>query len=418
MSSNVAVAVEGVWKRYRRTSGRRTIKQLLVNPFGYRNHRESFWALQDLNFTLRSGETVGLIGANGSGKSTALRLVAGLGKPTRGRIDRSGEVGALLTLGESFDPLLTGRENAVTAGILAGYTRKQSTMKLDEIAAFAELDEFLDHPLRTYSDGMRVRLAFAVAISAAPEILLIDEVLAVGDLRFQSKCYERLEELQGQGTAVLFASHDEQQVRRVCDRVVWLSHGRMRAQGEPDQVYDAYRETMRAETQRRSAQMPQIGQGHDGVLRMNENRFGTLEVEIVDVRVLSAGGDVSARGDKPIEVEVDLEPRVAVDDPIVGVSLHRVRDGTKVLDVSTAADGVRLGRLKERTTVALVLDRLDVEAGTYKFDVGVYERNWGYVYDYHWQAYPVEVPARAGGTFGPPRRWLDSRYGNGNQGKE
>src|SRR5262249_8474296 len=159
-------------------------------------------------------------------KSTLLRLIGGLGRPTRGRISRGHAVGAMMTLGESFDPLLTARENAVTAGIVAGYTRRQAEAKLEEIAAFAELEEVMEVPIRTYSDGMRLRLAFSVAISADPEIMLIDEVLAVGDLRFQEKCFERLRELQARGTTIVLASHDQTQVSRLADRALWLAHGR------------------------------------------------------------------------------------------------------------------------------------------------------------------------------------------------
>ena len=413
--TSVALTVDGVWKRFNRQgSGAPTLKAALLDPFGRRRHRDRFWALQDLNLELRAGETLGVIGANGSGKSTLLRLIAGLGKPTRGRITRRRSIGAMLALGEGFDLLLTGRENAVTAGILAGYTRKQAWSKLEQIVSFAELEEFFDHPLRMYSDGMRVRLAFATAISAEPEILLIDEVLAVGDLRFQSKCYDRLRELQERGTTIVLASHDEGQVRNVCDRVIWLSHGRVQAYGDPDEVYGAYREAMRVETERRAAAGPPAPRHPRHDLRLNENRFGTLEVEIVDVRVLEPGGRriTAADGTDAIGIEIDLESRAEVVEPIVGVSLHRVRDGAKVLDLSTAADGISLGRVDEPSTVALWLDRLDIEPGLYRFDVGVYERNWSYVYDYHWQAYPLELKGRGpGGTFGPPRRWVHADPG-------
>ena len=227
----VAFGVEGVWKQYEREGARReTVKQALLQPLGHWR-RERFWALSDINLRVHEAETVGLIGANGAGKSTLLRLVAGLGKPTRGRITRYRKSEAILTLGDTFDPLLTGRENAISAAIIAGFTRKQAQRKLDDIVAFAELEDFIDQPLRMYSDGMRLRLAFSVAMSVEPKILVIDEVLSVGDIRFQDKCVARLQEFKERGATILLASHDDRQVQEMCKRVIWLGHGRLTLKG-------------------------------------------------------------------------------------------------------------------------------------------------------------------------------------------
>lgn len=402
--TETVVAVQGVWKQFRRhPSGTRTLKRALLHRRARGGDR--FWALQDVNLELALGDTVGLIGANGSGKSTLLRLVGGLGKPTRGRIELRRRVSAMMTLGEAFDPLLSGRENAVTAGILAGFTRRQAVAKLDEIVAFAELEEFIDHPIRTYSDGMRMRLAFAVAMSTRPEVLIIDEVLSVGDLRFQARCFDRLEELRASGAAILFASHDEQQVRRLCDRVLWLARGRMQAFGAPDDVYAAYRDAMNAETERRSTRIGFEPMHDPGGLRMNENRFGTLEVEIAAVRLSRTAVPTGRHDDgAALTVELDLLPRAPVDGAIVGVSIHRVADGARILDVSTEGDGHRLERLSGPTTVVLSLDRLDAEPGSYRLDAGVYARDWSHVYDYHWGAYPLELTPTGSG-YGPSRRW-------------
>lgn len=396
-----ALAVEAVSKRFTRRGPRPpTVKQLLRDPLA-RARRDRFWALQDVSLRVQAGETIGLIGANGSGKSTLLRLIGGLGRPTRGRIVRGQEVEAMLSLGDTLDPYLTGRENAITAGILSGYRRREIVSRLDEIVEFAELEDFFDRPLRTYSEGMKLRLAFSVAISHEPELLLIDEVLSVGDLRFQEKCFRRLEELQRGGTTVLFASHDESQVRRLCQRVVWLARGRMQASGGPDEVYDAYQASMRLETERRAEALGfapsrlEQGPGHE--------RVGTFEVEIGGVRIEPATVPAGGLGGTPIKIEVDLEPRVPVQEPIVVVSLHRAEDYSKVLEVSTEGDGVAIGRLESARTISLMLDRIDVEPGSYRFDVGVFERNWEYAYDYRWHAYPLEILGGAG--FGPARRW-------------
>jgi lipopolysaccharide transport system ATP-binding protein len=410
MSEQVALSFEKVSKRFNRQgSGAATVHAALVSPRRLRRNRRDFWALRDVDLTVGVAETVGVVGANGSGKTTLLRLAGGLGKPTRGRITRTRTVAAMLTLGEGFDPLLTGRENAVTAGILTGYTRKQAQRKIEEIVAFAELEQFIDDPLRTYSSGMIVRLAFAAAISAEPELLLVDEVLTVGDLSFQRKCLDRLDELRRHGTTILFASHDEGQVRAVCNRVVWLAHGRIEVDGTAEEAFHAYRSAARVEAERRAELLPPHLAARRDEVGVGEHRFGTLEVEIAEVRVSPAhvrNGRVDAA--HPVSIELVLVPHTAVDEPIVGVSLSRVRDGesdAEAIDVNTSSDNVRLGRLDRPTRVVLSLDRLDVRPGRYHVNVGIFERSWSHVYDYHWQLHLIEVTGAAGESFGPPRRW-------------
>ena len=402
MSREPVIGVQGVSKRFRRRGPRpATLKDLVRHPLEHRN-RDDFWALKDVSLRVRAGETVGLIGANGSGKSTLLRLVGGLGKPTRGRIVTTRPVQAILSLGDTLDPYLTGRENATLIGILSGLRRREVAARLDEIAAFAELESFFDRPLRTYSEGMQLRLAFAAATSAAPEVLLLDEVMSVGDLRFQEKCFHRLEEMQQGGTAVLFASHDEEHVRRLCDRVVWLSHGEVAAHGSPDDVYARYETGMHLETARRSESLARDEPEHEAAA--GEERFGTYEVEIAAVRIEPASV-VSGRNDGgSLRIAVDLAPREPVEGPILVVTMHHADDYAKVLEVNTSGDGSELGRLDTPRTVTLDLDRLDVQPGEYRLSIGLFERDWKFAYDYHWHAYPVHVED-GGAGFGPPRRW-------------
>ena len=406
MSAPVALSFEGVWKRYDREHARRaTLKQAFLDPLGRFRHNW-FWALSDVDLTIREGETIGLVGANGAGKSTLLRLAAGLGRPTTGKIRTLRRTHSILTLGDAFDPTLSGRENAISAAIVAGFTRRQVAQKLDEIVAFAELEEFIGQPLRTYSTGMQLRLAFAVAVSVEPEILVIDEVLSVGDMRFQGKCFDRLREFQAAGATILLASHDESQVRRLCNRALWLQRGRVQADGVPEQVFEAYRLSMRAETERRLEALPDGVATHEPGGTAPERRFGTREVEISALRVhpdevLAGAPD----GGAPTFVELTLAPRVAVEEPIVALSVHRSSDGLKVLDVSTAGDRMLLGRIDAPTTVRLRLDYLGLEPGSYYLDVGVYERDWTYVYDFQPQACSLHVRSATGGSFGPPREW-------------
>jgi lipopolysaccharide transport system ATP-binding protein len=209
----------------------------------FRQHR--FMALNDVSFEVAQGECLGLIGSNGSGKSTTLALIAGVLKPQVGRVHVQGRVCPLLELGAGFHPELTGRENILLNGILLGLTRREVSSKQDEIIAFGELEPFLDQPVRTYSSGMVARLGFSVAAHLDPEILLIDEVLAVGDLRFQAKCREKLQEFKGRKVTIVLVSHSLEEVRGFCGRVIWLKDGKIAADGEPGFVIARYEEAMR-----------------------------------------------------------------------------------------------------------------------------------------------------------------------------
>jgi len=208
----------------------------------FRRHR--FLALNDISFEIRQGESVGLIGSNGSGKSTTLALMAGVLMAQAGKVEVRGRVCPLLELGAGFHPELTGRENIFLNGILLGLTRREVWSKLEQIVAFSELEPFLDQPIRTYSSGMLARLGFSVAVHLVPEILLIDEILAVGDLRFQVKCREKLEEFKKQGVSIILVSHSLGDVRTFCERAIWLKDGKIVADGEPGLVIPRYEKDM------------------------------------------------------------------------------------------------------------------------------------------------------------------------------
>ncbi len=244
-SSDVAVKVENVSKRYllRRVGRRPSLKSaLLALPalvFG-RQPRHAFWALQDISFEVRRGECLGLIGHNGSGKSTLLRLLAQISPPTTGRVEAHGRVSSLLELGSGFHPQLTGRENALLNAVLLGLTLDEAREALPAIIAFSELGEFIDQPMLTYSSGMFMRLGFSVAVHVRADILLVDEVLAVGDAEFQTKCFAHMERLRERGTTIVLTSHDLQAIHRYTDRVILLEHGRMALEGEPKVVLHEY----------------------------------------------------------------------------------------------------------------------------------------------------------------------------------
>lgn len=235
------ITVEGVSKKFRHWEPNMamTIQEVVMRGFRW-GRRDFFWALADVSFQVNPGRMVGIMGFNGAGKSTLLRLVAGVGRPTKGKVTIRGRLGTILDLGVGFNPELTGRENIYISGVCSGLTRREVSQRFDSIVAFSEVPEFLDYPLRTYSSGMRVRLAFAVASHIEPEVLLIDEVLAVGDMGFQQKCLDRLKSFKRNGCTGLIVSHSPQSVLNLCDDAIWLDKGRVVAYGPAKDVVAQY----------------------------------------------------------------------------------------------------------------------------------------------------------------------------------
>lgn len=218
----------------------KSIKEYLVQLVKGKIHYEEFWALRDISFEVKRGEVLGIIGHNGAGKSTLLKVISGILKPTSGTVQVNGVVVPMLELGSGFDFDLTGRENIFLNGSILGYSEKFLKEKYDEIVEFSELGQFIDVPLRNYSSGMVMRLAFSIATVVQPDILIVDEILAVGDADFQEKSKKRMLELMGGGTTVLFVSHSLDQIREMCDKVIWLDHGQMKMIGDTQEVCDAY----------------------------------------------------------------------------------------------------------------------------------------------------------------------------------
>jgi len=235
MSSDVAISVDHVSKLYRKQN-QRTFKELIPALFGGQKVAETFWALDDVSFEVKKGETIGIIGPNGSGKSTLLKLIAGVTKPTKGEIKVNGRIAPLIELGAGFHPELTGRENVYLNGVILGLTRAQIDEKFDEIVDFAELWEFIDQPVKHYSSGMYLRLAFAVAVHTDPEILLVDEILAVGDASFQEKCRRRMEDFKKKDVSIVFVSHSNESIREICDSAVLLRSGSLITKGSASDV--------------------------------------------------------------------------------------------------------------------------------------------------------------------------------------
>jgi lipopolysaccharide transport system ATP-binding protein len=399
------VAFEGVWKSYPRWDApSRTLKGTALRRIpGFMTPSARRWALRDVSLRLRGGSITGLIGPNGAGKSTLLRLASGVGAADRGRITLPPDTASVLSLGHAFSPDLTGRENAYTAALMAGLGPHAARAALSPALRFAELEDFAEAPLRTYSDGMRLRLAFGVIAQLSPEALLLDEVLAVGDLRFQRKCVEHIEGLKEAGAAILMASHGIDEVAELCDDVVWLQAGRVRAVGAAEAVVGEYREAMRSATVERT---PPQGGGQDD-LELRRNRFGSQELVIERVRILgTADGELEVGGS--LDIRFELRPTGGpIDAPIVGVSIRRVGDEVLCYDSSTKADGVVIGDVDGPIEVELSFPRLDLLPGEYVLDLGVYEATWAFAYDYHWHAYGLTVLGAASdrGVFRPRHAW-------------
>ena len=405
------IVVEGLGKRFYRNAADRpsTLKEALVRGRLPGRAAATFWALREVGFTVGAGRMLGVIGQNGAGKSTLLRLVGGVGRPDKGSARTHGRLGALLDLTTEFHGDLTGRENVFVSGVIAGLTRREVAERFDRIVEFAELEQFIDSPVRTYSTGMQMRLAFAVAAHSEPDVLLIDEVLAVGDIAFQRKCLQHIADVRANGCAIMLVSHEPSLVRELCDEVLWLRGGRIVAHGAADAVVTEYVAEMDAETKRRTPRAHAPARTSDGVeLRVNENRFGSQELQIRSVRLLDARGRAveSLRAGQPLRVEVAYEAPTPIQSPVFGVSISR-SDGLVCSDTSTASVGLAVPMLHGRGTVTLDLERVDLVGGEYFVDVGAYERAWAYAYDYHWHAYPLAMHATDGdkGILRPPARW-------------
>lgn len=329
----VVIAVRDIGKMYRiydRPQDR--LKQMLFWRFG-RGYGREFWALRDISFEVRRGDTVGIIGRNGSGKSTLLQIIAGTLAPSMGEVMVKGRVAALLELGSGFNPEFTGRENVFLNGAILGISREEMEARFNEIAAFADIGEFIDQPIKIYSSGMVVRLAFAVAACIEPDILIVDEALAVGDIAFQARCLERIRVLKERGTTTLFVTHDSGTFQSLCDYGYLLDHGHLFAHGRPAQValqyYELVRETEHARQRLSSSdhtQAPQVqaelSQREDeirGKTSDGEYRFGTGAAHIIDYCVRDTAGRETntLRIDDPFRVEVE----VAFYGPVANLSI-------------------------------------------------------------------------------------------------
>jgi ABC-type polysaccharide/polyol phosphate transport system ATPase subunit len=413
-----AIRAQEVSKRYRRLApGRRlrTLKSAFVGRSlaAGAAAEELIPALEGVSFEVARGEAFGIVGGNGSGKSTLLKLVAGILKPDAGRLETDGRVAALIELGAGFHPEISGRENIFINGSVLGLTRREIEARYQRIVEFAGLEDFIEEPVKNYSSGMYVRLGFAVAIHTDPDVLLVDEVLAVGDEAFAHRCLRRIEELLASGRTVVFVSHALALVEDLCSRVLWLDRGRVRLLGEPRRVVDAYRASVaelegrehRQEKEDRERAAP--GEAPAPAISEEPLRWGSRAAEIVSLRLLDSGGAERyhfASGEA-VTLEIGARADRRLRDFVFGVALQTPR-GVEVWGTNTELAGLRPVRFEGEARVRLVCPALRLAPGEYLIDVAVHARD-GAPYDYRRKlaSFTVTSESRGVGVYFPEHRW-------------
>jgi lipopolysaccharide transport system ATP-binding protein len=389
------ISLAGASKRFmishRKVSG---LKERLIGALhGLGVDREEFWALRDVSLEVSAGETIGLIGPNGAGKSTLLQLVAGILVPDEGRVLVNGRVTSLLELGAGFSPDLSGRENVFLNASLHGVPRSITSRKFDEIVAFAELERFIDTPVRNYSSGMYMRLGFAVAVHLDPEIILVDEAFAVGDENFQRKCLRTLKDFQRRGVTIVFVSHDLHMVEQFCQRAALIDQGRLVSTGRPAEVIAEYHELAGA------------GTGIPGA-----RRWGTGEVEILGLEFLSAHGEgtSTARTREGFTVRLRYRAKTRVERPVFGLAFH-ADSGAHLSGPNTKMSGFPITSVSGEGALDYRIDHLPFLPGRYLVSATAYDEDLITAYDHRdrFSAFTV-LEGGTGERFGVmelPARW-------------
>jgi ABC-2 type transport system ATP-binding protein len=372
---------------------------------------EPFMALQDVDFDVEAGSTVGILGHNGCGKSTLLKCVAGILQPTRGEIVTRGRVAALLELGAGFNHELTGRENVFMNASILGLSKRDTTLIFDEIVAFAELEKFIDMQVRHYSSGMYVRLGFAVAVNVEPDILLVDEVLSVGDEAFQRKCIERVKKFQQEGRTILFVTHAADLVRRICDRAIVLDHGKMVIDAPPGEAVRVFRESLHGGELNEPDQVPEAEHvAEEAVADGPEAPEANYRVHITSVHIDHPGLNREwLLPDEAMTVRVAYHATERTDDMLFGIAIYD-QDGNYLFGTNTAILGVDVPPADGDGEMAFEFQRVPLLDGTYLVTLAIQSIDEGTVYDWREQqaSFSVMNPSRTNGIVSFP---IDVKFG-------
>lgn len=406
----IGIEVVRVSKKFRKYMSKEisTMKDLFVRGIFRKNtfETETFWALRDISFTVERGKMVGIIGSNGSGKSTLLKLLAGIMRPTSGNIITNGRVSALIELGAGFHPDLSGRENIFINGIILGLSKKEIKDRFDDIVRFAGIEDFIDSPVKTYSSGMYMRLGFAIAINVDPDILLIDEILAVGDEEFQHKCLNKINEFKRREKTLVFVSHDLGSVERLCDEVVWIENGVLMASGNSRMVIDKYTEYVSSFEEKSAFDNHQ--RALEEAKKEGPNRWGTREVEITGIKLTDGNNNERYlfEDGESIEIVISYKANKKIEDPVFGVGIFK-DDGVCVYGTNTAIDGLSIGTIEGKGDVIFSIDKGNLVEGSYLLDVAIHKRD-GHPYDYQSRLYSFIIRSKVKdiGIYRPEHKWL------------
>jgi ABC-type polysaccharide/polyol phosphate transport system ATPase subunit len=392
-----AVRLDHVSKQFTlRQERSRSFQELFLNlvHFRLRPPKEEYWALQDVSIEVETGQMVGIIGENGAGKSTLLKLLTGIIEPTSGQIAVNGRISALLELGAGFHPDLTGRENVYLNGSILGFTKADMDSVFDDILEFSEMERFIDVPVKHYSSGMYMRLGFSIAIHVRPDVLIVDEILAVGDEAFQRRCLDRIHEMKRRGVTIILVSHNLTQVRDLCDRAIWLDGGEVQAEGAVERVLEAYTTQVSIEDEQLLLAAKPGGQqrGKAASDKSPPWRWGSQEVEIVRVELL----DVKEQQRRVFEtgemlvVRMHFAAHQRIDRPQFGVALYHA-NGFHINGPNTVFAGLEIGAIEGEGYIDYTIDALPLLEDTYLLSVSVYDHAGEHAYDHHHQAYTFRV---------------------------
>ena len=433
------INVSKVYRRYAQKKQFATLKSAILSGslLGDLKPDETFQALKNVSFSVPKGCTYGVIGSNGSGKSTLLKCVAGITRPTEGDVNVNGRISALIELGAGFHPEISGRENIFINGIMLGLTKKEIQYRFDEIVDFAEMQDFIDAPVKTYSSGMYMRLGFAVAVHVDPEVLLVDEVLAVGDQSFTHKCLDKFAEFRRRNKSILLVTHSLDLVEKFCDIAHWLKKGSTQGEGDPKRVVAAYvidvedteeNSLAKEEAARVAAAAKEVAEaapvpseagddtpppaaadpdGYKDGFKSDSGRWGTREIEIANVTLLGPdqeAGHVFQSGD-PIEVRMEVSAKEKITDFVFGLGLFNA-DNVCVYGTNTNLEEFQPTEIDGNAVVTFRIDKLDLVEGTYRLDLAAHKAD-GYPYDYHRLLYTFRVKSkiRDVGIYRPDHAW-------------